>query len=248
MFDLTGKLAVVVGGSRGIGRACCEALARQGARVVVGYAQRADAAELVVQRVREAGGEAESLRLDLSHPAEAEATLAKTIQQLGRLDILVLSAGISIDGLLLRLKEEDLERQLTVNVKGSLGCARAGIKAMMRARQGRVIFLSSVVGETGNIGQTAYAATKAALLGITKSLAREYASRGVTVNAVAPGYITTEMTASLPEAVTSAMLQGIPLERAGTPEDVAAAVVFLASSEASYVTGQTLRVNGGMYV
>jgi 3-oxoacyl-[acyl-carrier protein] reductase len=161
---------------------------------------------------------------------------------------LVLSAGISLDGLLLRLKDDDFDRTLNVNLKGAVACARGALKPMMRAKSGRIIFVSSVVGEMGNIGQTAYAASKAALLGVTKSLAREYASRNITVNAVTPGFIETDMTSELSEEAKTAMLSAVPLSRAGRAGEVAAAVVFLASDEAAYVTGHALRVNGGMYM
>lgn len=248
MFDLSNKVALVTGGSRGIGRAAGEALARQGAHVVLGYFGREDAAREAVEGIERAGGKAEAVRFDVSDAKASEQAVAEVAKRLGRLDILVLSAGISIDGLLLRLKDEDLDRLFAVNVKGALACARAAIKTMMRAKAGRVIFLSSVVGEMGNVGQTGYAATKAALLGAAKSLAREYASRNVTVNAITPGFIETDMTRTLSEEQRQATLSQVPLGRIGTPADVAAAIVFLASDEAGYVTGHALRVNGGMYV
>lgn len=248
MFDLSDKVCVVTGGSRGIGRATAIALAAHGAHVVVGYGQNEAAARDVVETILAQGGKAEAARFDVADPAAAEAVVAEIAKRHGRLDVLVASAGISIDGLLLRLKDEDFDRILAVNLKGAVGCARGAIKTMMRARTGRVIFMSSVVGEMGNVGQTAYAASKAALLGAAKSLAREYASRGITVNAITPGFIETDMTSGLPEEAKAAMLGVVPLGRAGTAEDVAAAAVFLASDEAGYVTGQTLRVNGGMYM
>jgi len=248
MFDLTGKVCLVTGGSRGIGRASAEALAARGAHVVVGYAGNETAAREAAQACEKAGGKAEILQIDVSDTAKAEATVSETAKRLGRLDVLVLSAGISIDGLLLRLKDDDFDRVLSVNLKGAVACSRAAIKTMMRAKTGRIIFLSSVVGEMGNVGQTAYAASKAALLGVAKSLAREYASRSITVNAVTPGFIETDMTRGLPEEAKTAMLSAVPLGRPGTAADVAAAVVYLASDEAAYVTGQTLRVNGGMYM
>jgi len=244
MFDLTGKVCLVTGGSRGIGRACAEALAKQGAHVVIGYAGN----EAAARETAEACGKAEILQIDVSNTAAAEAAVAETAKRLGRLDVLVASAGISVDALLLRLKDDDFDRILSVNLKGAVACSRAAIKTMMRAKTGRIIFLSSVVGEMGNVGQTAYAASKAALLGVAKSLAREYASRGITVNAVTPGFIETDMTRGLPDEAKTAMLSAVPLGRPGTPADVAGAVVFLASNEAAYVTGQTLRVNGGMYM
>lgn len=246
MFDLTGKVAIVTGASRGIGRATAEALAEQGALVVVNYARGEAQAAEVVEGIRARGGKAEALRFDVASSAEAEAAIADVAKRHGRLDILVANAGISIDGLLIQLKDETLDQVMAVNLRGALACARASIKAMLKARRGRVIFVSSVVGETGNAGQVAYAASKAALLGVTKSLAKEYAKRNITVNAVTPGWIETDMTQALPEAARAAMLAGIPLGRAATPREVAGPVVFLASDEASYVTGAVLRVNGGM--
>ena len=248
MFDLSGKVALVTGGSRGIGRATCLALAAQGAQVIVGYASNEAAARETAEAIHGRAGKAEILKLDVGDTVQTEKDVAELVKRLGRLDVLVTSAGISIDGLLLRLKDEDLDRTLAVNLRGSIACARAVIKTMMRAKSGRIIFLSSVVGEMGNAGQTAYAASKAALLGAAKSLAREYARRGVTVNAVTPGYIETDMTAALTDEQRSAMLSAVPLERAGTAAEVAAAIVYLASDEAAYVTGHALRVNGGMYM
>lgn len=248
MFELSGKVAVVTGGSRGIGRATAAALAKQGAQVVLAYVRGEDAARSAAEEIRAAGGQADILQFDVADYAASEAALADVAKRLGRIDILVSSAGISIDALMLRLKEEDLDRTLAVNLKGSIACARAALKVMMRQRWGRVIFLSSVVGEAGNAGQTAYAASKAALLGVTKSLAKEYASRNVTVNAVTPGYIETDMTAALTEEQRAAMLQGVPLGRPGHAAEVAATIAFLASEEAGYITGQALRVNGGMYM
>ncbi len=246
MFSLKNKTAIVTGGSRGIGRAVAKALATQGAEVVITYAGNERAAQDTIADIESSGGKASAERFDVGSMAATEEAISTLAKRLGRLDILVANAGISTDALLLRLKEEELDRILAVNVKGAIACAKAALKPMMRAKTGRVIFISSVVGEMGNVGQTAYAASKAALLGITKSLAREYASRGITYNAITPGYIATDMTEALPEAARSAMLDGVPLARPGTADDIAAAVVYLASDEAGYVTGQTLRVNGGM--
>jgi 3-oxoacyl-[acyl-carrier protein] reductase len=188
------------------------------------------------------------VRLDSADGEACERTVADVAKRLGRLDVLVCNAGISIDALVLRLKDEDFDKVLGVNLKGAVACARAGVKVMMRAKAGRIVFVSSVVGEMGNAGQTAYAASKAALLGVTKSLAREYASRGITVNAVTPGYVDTDMTSALTPEQREKMLLGVPLGRTAQAREVAAAVAYLASDEASYVTGHALRVNGGMYM
>ncbi len=248
MFDLTGKVALVTGGSRGIGRSAAVALAGQGAHVVINYVSNEAAAREVAETIQAAGGKAEIVQFDVASSDAAEKAIAEVAKRLGRLDVLVCSAGISIDGLLLRLKDEDFDRILNVNVKGSVACARAATKVMMRARTGRVIFLSSVVGEMGNAGQTAYSASKAALLGVTKSMARELSSRSITVNAITPGFIDTDMTGALTEEQKASINSAIPLGRTGKPEEIAAAVVYLASDEAAYITGQALRVNGGMYM
>lgn len=248
MFDLSGKVALVTGGSRGIGRAAVLALAERGAHVVVNYVSNEGAARETVSAVEKAGGKAELLQFDVANGEAAEKAIAEAAKRLGRLDILVNSAGIAIDGLLLRLKDEDFDKILAINVKGAVACSRAAIRTMMRAKTGRIIFLSSVVGEMGNAGQTAYAASKAALLGVTRSLAREYASRGITVNAITPGFIDTDMTSNLTDEQKTAMLTAVPLGRTGTAHEIAAAVAYLASDEAGYVTGQALRVNGGMYM
>lgn len=248
MFRLDEKIVVVTGGSRGIGRACAEACGELGATVIINYRSGEAEARSVAEEITAKGGKAEICAFDIADTKATETALDAVIEKHKRIDVLVANAGISIDGLLLRLKDDDLTRLFDVNVKGSLTCARVATRSMMRTKKGRVIFLSSVVGEMGNVGQTAYAATKAALLGITKSLAREFASRNITVNAVAPGFIDTDMTHGITDKMKEELNKMIPLGRTGTAKEVASACVFLASDEASYITGQVLRVNGGMYV
>lgn len=248
MFDLSGKFALVTGGSRGIGAAACKALASRGAYVVVGYVRGEEAAQKTLSEIEAAGGKGEIVQIDAADFEASETTVAEVAKRLGQLDILVVSAGVSIDGLMMRLKEADLHRTLNVNLSGALAAAKGALKFMMKKRAGRVIFLSSVVGEGGNAGQTAYAASKAGLLGATMSLAKEYASRKITINCVSPGYISTDMTAALTEAQQQSMLSEVPLARPGTADEVGAAIAFLASDEAAYITGQSIRVNGGMHM
>ena len=248
MFRLDGRIALVTGGSRGIGKACCEALAEQGATVVVNYVKGEAAARAVADAIVAKGGKADVSGFDVADSRAVDAAFEGLVKAHGKLDILVANAGIAIDGLLLRMRDEDLEKLFATNVRGALACARAASKAMMRARWGRIVFMSSVVGEMGNVGQTAYAATKAALIGAARSIAREYASRNVTANVVAPGYIDTDMTSTMTPEMKEQLGKIIPLGRTGAAADVAAACVYLASAEAGYVTGQVLRVNGGMYV
>jgi 3-oxoacyl-[acyl-carrier protein] reductase len=239
MFRLDGKVALVTGGSRGIGRACSEALAEQGATVIVNYVKGEAAARECAEAITQKGGKAEIAAFDVAKTEETEQA---------RLDILVANAGIAIDGLLLRLTDEPMDKLFDVNVRGALTCARVAVRTMMRAKTGRLIFLSSVVGEMGNAGQTGYAMTKAALLGATKSIAREFATRNITANAIAPGFIDTDMTSGMTPANKELMLKVVPMNRTGQPREIGAACVYLASDEAAYVTGQVLRVNGGMYV
>jgi 3-oxoacyl-[acyl-carrier protein] reductase len=248
LFDLSGKVALVTGGSRGIGRATCVALAHQGAYVAVNYVSNEKAASETLAMVRAAGGDGEIIGFDVASSDAVTRAVDDLAKRKGGLHIAVANAGIAIDGLLLRMKDEDLEKTLATNLNGAVYLARAAVRLMIRQKWGRIVFMSSVVGEMGNAGQAAYAASKAGLLGLTKALAKEYGSRNVTVNAITPGFIETDMTASIPESGRQALLAATPLARFGKAEEVAAAVVYLASSEAGYVTGQTLRVNGGLYV
>ncbi len=248
MFRLDGKVALVTGGSRGIGRAICVALAKAGAKVVVNYAGNEQAAVETLELVRAAGSDGEILRFDVADAEAVDAAIADVAKRNDGLHVLVNNAGIALDQILIRIKPEELERTMAVNVGGALWCSKSAIRVMMRKRYGRVINLSSVVGEAGNKGQAVYAASKAGIIGLTKTLAKEYASRGVTVNCVTPGFIETDMTAELPEAVKAQAIAETPLGRMGSPEDVAAAVLFLASDEAGFITGHTLRVNGGMLI
>lgn len=248
MFDLAGKIAIVTGGSRGIGRATSIALADAGAFVLVNYRSNEDAAKETLRLIEAEGGKGELLRFDVSDAEAVDTAIKAAVERHGPIDILVNNAGISIDQLLLRVSAKDLEMTWATNVNGAVYCAKACVRPMMKKRWGRIINLSSVVAESGNAGQLVYSTSKAALLGLTRTLAREYASRGITVNAIAPGFIDTEMTADLPEAAKQGIIERTPLGRIGRPEEVAAAVVFLASDEASYITGQVVRVNGGMHV
>ena len=248
-FDFTGKTARVTGASRGIGRAIAVALARGGANVALNYAGNEAAAQEALRLVQEAGApKAKLWRFDVADPAACTKAVEEIVAELGGLHVLVNNAGIALDQLVMRLKDEDWNRTLQVNLTGNFNLIRAVTRPMMKAKGGAIVNLTSVVGEMGNAGQAAYAAAKAGQIGLTKSVARELASRNIRVNAVAPGYIETDMTAGLADAAKSKLQEMIPLARLGTAEDVANAVAFLASDQASYVTGEVLRVNGGMYM
>ncbi len=248
MIDLTGKVALVTGGSRGIGRAIAEKLASLGARVVVNYHQNEAAAQEVVERIRAAGGEAVAVQGDVRSAEDARRMVKTALDTFGRLDILVNNAGTTRDNLLALMKEEDWDLVLETNLKGTYQVTKAAIRSMMKQRSGRIINITSVAGVAGNPGQTNYAAAKAGIIGFTKSLAKEIGPRNITVNAVAPGYVPTDLTADLPEELIQQAVELTPLGRLGTVEDVANVVAFLASDEAGFITGQVLRVDGGMAI
>jgi 3-oxoacyl-[acyl-carrier protein] reductase len=245
MIDLSGRVAIVTGASRGIGRATALALARQGASVVA--AARGDHAAAVAAAIEAGGGRAVAVAVDVTDPAAVERMAATAAERFGRVDVLVNNAGITRDQLMLRMKRDDWDAVVATNLTAAYTCVQAVLRPMIKQRAGRIITISSVVGQTGNAGQANYAASKAGLIGFSKALALEVASRGITVNVVAPGLIETDMTRALAAEAHESWAGRIPLGRLGRPEDVANAVCFLASDEAAYITGQVLAVNGGMY-
>jgi len=243
------RVAIVTGGSRGIGRAVCKALAAEGARVVVNFFPGMEAeADTVVSEIKSLGGYATAVAANVSRIEDVDRMVDQVVSEFGRVDILVNNAGITRDGLLLRMKEEDWDAVIDTNLKGVFNCIKAVAKVLLKQRSGKIVNISSVVGVTGNAGQANYAAAKAGVIGLTKSVAKEFASRGITVNAIAPGYIVTPMTEGLPDQAKEELMKRIPLQRLGRPEDVANAVLFLTSDLASYITGQTLHVDGGMVI
>jgi len=243
------RVVIITGGSRGIGRAIAFRFAEEKPKLVLlHYDPEDSAAEETLKRLAERGVRGEAHRLDVSNRADVDRLFKDVLSRFGRVDVLVNNAGITKDGLLMRMSEDEWDLVIGVNLKGVFHCTQAVIRAMIKERSGRIVNISSVVGQMGNAGQTNYAASKAGILGFTKSLAREVASRGITVNAVAPGYINTEMTSSLPDKIKEAFMQQIPLGRMGEPEDVAEAVHWLCSRGSEYVTGQVIHVNGGLYM
>ncbi|MGH8060089.1 MAG: 3-oxoacyl-[acyl-carrier-protein] reductase [Candidatus Entotheonellia bacterium] len=244
--ELSGEVAVVTGGSRGLGRAIAQQLARMGACVVVNYVSNEAAAQETLTAIRAAGGEGKMMRFDVGDGEATTKAFQSILDEFGRIDILVNNAGVVHDSLLVRMKDDDWERVLHINLTGMFHCSRAAIRPMLRQRNGRIVNVTSVIGIIGNPGQTNYAAAKAGAIGLTKALAREVASRGITVNAVAPGFIETEMTQGLSADTRAEVLRQIPLARWGMPQDVADCVGFLVSRRASYITGQVIQVNGGL--
>lgn len=245
-FDLTGKNVLVTGGSRGIGRAIVESFARAGARVAFTYRSSTELAESVKSEMEKIDTEVLSFRGDAAEMAAADEAVSGVIDAWGTLDVLVNNAGVTKDGLMLRMREEDWDAVISTNLKSVFNFCKAAYRPMMKQRAGKIVNLSSVVGVIGNPGQTNYAASKAGIIGFSKSLAKELGSRSINVNVVAPGYVETEMTASLPDAARDAMLNAAVLGRAATPQDVANAVLFLSSSAADYITGHVLHVDGGL--
>ncbi|RME88302.1 MAG: 3-oxoacyl-[acyl-carrier-protein] reductase [Anaerolineae bacterium] len=245
-LSLEGRVAVVTGASRGIGRAIALELSRRGAAVVVNYLRSEEAAREVVSLIKEAGGKAEAFQADVSDFKQAQELIKFAVQTFGGVDILVNNAGITRDTLIMMMSEEDFDTVIATNLKSTFNCSKAAVRHMMRKRYGRIINITSVAGQMGNAGQTNYSASKAGQIGFTKALAREVAARNITVNAIAAGYIDTDIWAGVPEEARQAVLNLIPLGRKGEPEEIAYAVAFLASDQAAYITGQVLGVDGGM--
>jgi len=248
MSEAVKRTVLVTGGSRGIGRGICRAFALAGDHIYFNYASAAAAALETEKLVADAGGKAVGMQVNVASEKEVAEFVGRALDETGHVDVLVNNAGITRDGLIVRMKEADWDDVVDVNLKGTFNCIKAVSKAMIKQRAGRIINVSSVVGVSGNPGQANYVAAKAGIIGLTKAVAKELAPRGITANVVAPGYIATDMTTSLSEKAREMMVSQIPLGRVGTPEDIAGAVLFLASDEAAYITGQVIHVNGGMYM
>ena len=248
MAEAVKKTILITGGSRGIGRGICMAFAHSDNHIYFNYASDVEAAAQTEKLVVDAGGSATGLRVNVASEKEVAEFVRRALDDTGRIDVLVNNAGITRDGLIVRMKESDWDDVLNTNLKGAFHCIKAASKTMLKQRSGRIISVSSVVGVSGNPGQANYVASKAGIIGVSKAVAKELASRGITVNVVAPGFIETDMTASLPDKAREAMVAQIPLGRAGTDRDIASAVAFLASDEAAYITGQVIHVSGGMYM
>ncbi len=246
MSKLEGQVALVTGGGRGIGRAICLELAARGATVIVNYNRSAGAADEVVGQIQRAGGAAKAMKADVGDAAQVNGLFKAALSEYGKLDILVNNAGMTRDNVIMLMKPADFDAVIETNLRSCWLCCKTAARAMMRKRRGSIVNITSVVGIAGNGGQTNYAASKAGIIGLTKSLAKEVALRGIRVNAVAPGFVETDMTAALPDELKASAIEAIPLGRMGAPEDIAKAVAFLASAEAAYITGQTLVVDGGM--
>lgn len=242
------KVALITGASRGIGRAIAECLAQDGFYVVINYRSNDKLAEEVLNKIIENGGKGEILKGDISSFSESKEIIDKIIKSQGKIDLLVNNAGITKDQLLLRMTEEEFDNVLNVNLKGTFNCIKNITRSMMKNKSGKIINITSVVGISGNVGQSNYAASKAGVIGLTKSVAKEFASRGIQVNAVAPGFIETDMTDAIPESIKEEIISKIPLNKLGKPEDIANAVSFLASDKANYITGQVITVDGGMII
>lgn len=245
-MSLQGKTAVVTGGGRGIGRAICIEFAAQGANVVINYAGNSEAAEKTAAECEALGAKTAIIKADVSKAEEVDSVFALAIEEFGRVDILVNNAGVTKDKLIMAMSEEDFDKVVDTNLKGAFLCMKSAAKLMMKQRSGRIINMSSVVGVRGNAGQVNYAASKAGIIGMTKSLAKELAGRNVTVNAIAPGFIDTDMTAMLSDKIKEGILAGIPMKKLGKPEDIAKTAAFFAQDESGYITGQVICVDGGM--
>lgn len=245
---ITGKVALVTGGTRGIGKAIVKKLSDAGAIVAINYTSNNEAAQQLVEEIKAVGKEALAIQCDVTSFEATKNMINGIVKQYGRLDILINNAGITMDNLLLRMKEEEFDRVIDVNLKGAFNCLKHASKIMLKQKAGKIVNISSVVGLSGNIGQCNYASSKAGLIGLTKSAAKELASRGINVNAIAPGFIDTDMTKGLSDEIKNTMLKNIPLNKFGNPEDIASMVEFLVSEKSNYITGQVISVDGGMYM